>query len=1072
MKKTKMKGEALYQKLRAERERLVKKYEAGGTIRYDEAIGLVPVGGNPGSTAATGAPAAIGGVAQPLAPGASGKVVLPVLSATPTLAEQTAFNTAKDALEKGRREKRINDYREDGVFIGTRVVLDLEAIKAANQADGIPSGTMMDALKKRAAGKTVILAADDASRLYGTVILGEVSCQLKLTGDIVNSIRNSVFPGFQASNTTVAGVLNTGLVHALPGTVEQESLSHRGFPKPVNYRGDVEYLKDPLSIWATTDASRQSIMLLGVNSEVRMWGKDQVIDLNGFRIGAHERPNRVAAFSSIIDLSDGHFAGLSSKGARNAHIYSSTGVGRLARNNHFAIRGHFVKGLLVEGVSSGDSSTINHGSYFGTAIFNDSSEIVFKDVHQEMLNKAVANSSMALSHYAQLTNVEIMLGYFERPSTWATSGALACPWMKWDSIAAGATDTFGNGKTTRYPVIKSASELSDSLAPAPTPLPATPTAAQQAAFNAAKAKKDQADLDAQKIRSALLAMQAAHRKSMKSADDTYIQVNTGHNALNVAGANRAGLSMDTLQRMTSVNQIPRSANLIAQNPKTPDGFRYPDSVSYGFRVGSSSEGVGPLASSRGGTVQDIYILDCTFSGMHLSPMETIAIAAPGKGFNKTFNGNGLRPFGYTNSQSDAASMAPATLLLSKEAIESVAKASVAEAKPVDSFDTAAKAVANYVAAGGSSAWTAKKASGLYKGNDVVEAGLAAVEAAQLLKKHFTAAGPQGQLSGADNSNIDIGVLALRKSMMQALGASTANHVGLKGGYQGDIFQDDGTYYGYGEIYPWLVKEDGSVSIDKDIVISPELYSGTDAEKVAKAASARADRRQSVAYSAALLPDLSDSLFKLKLVDSETLALVTADSETPVTYEQCASLLGFGSGSGPVTYKLVRNLDGQHHVHKGSFGVRIDSAAGFSVERVVIKDHDTKEAKDSIKSLGSDAQQVAFGVNEESEPESGVLKIRGVSINGCTDGSIEDVLVADSKAGSMIAGVEIRGKSSDISVESVRAEALEGREKAVGLRVASKTSEITVKKARAVDLKGKNSGQALPVEIESEDCQVS
>lgn len=997
MSKSKLKGEALYQKLKAERERLVKKYEAGGTIRFDEAIGLIPVGGAP--TLST-APAAVGGAL---------------------------------VANNGRRETRVVDFREDGTSIGSRVVLDLASIKAANIADGIPSGTMMDALKKRASGKTVLLFADDAALRWGTVILGEVPCQLKLMGDIVNAIRNAIFPGFQAANSTVNGVLNTGLAHALPGTVEQESLTHRGFAKPTNYRGDVEYLKDPVSLWATTDASRQPIMLLGVNSEVRMWGKDQVIDLNGFRIGAHERPNRVAAFSSIIDLSDGHFAGLSSKGARNAHIYSSTGVGRLARNNHFAIRGHFVKGLLVEGVSSGDASTINHGSYFGTAIFNDSSEIVFKDVHQEMLNKAVANSSMALSHYAQLTNVEIMLGYFERPSTWATSGALACPWMKWDSIAAGATDTFGNGKTTRYPVIKSQSELETVLS-----------------GNASVAEQ---------VRKALLAMQAAHRKSMKSADDTYIQVNTGHNALNQAGANRAGLSMDTtLQRMTSVNQIPRSANLIAQNPKTPDGFRYPDSVSYGFRVGSSSEGVGPLASSRGGTVQDIYILDCTFSGMHLAPMETIAIAAPGKGFNKTFNGNGLRPFGYTNSQSDAASMAPATLLLSKEAIESVAKASAAEAKPVDSFDTAAKAVANYVAAGGSSAWTAKKASGLYKGNDVVEAGLAAVEAAQLLKKHFTGAIPQAQLGGADNSNIDIGVLALRKSMMSALGALTANHVGLKGGYQGDIFQDDGTYYGYGEIYPWFVKEDGSVSIDKDKILDHPL--------------ARQDRRQTEAYLAAALPDLSDSLFKLKLIDSETLALVTADSETPVTYEQCASLLGFGSGSGPVTYKLVRNLDGQHHVHKGSFGVRIDSAAGFSVERVVIKDHDTKEAKDSIKSLGSDAQQVAFGVNEESEPESGVLKIRGVSINGCTDGSIEDVLVADSKAGSMIAGVEIRGKSSDVSVENVRAEALEGREKAVGLRVAVKTSEITVKKARAVDLKGKNSGQALPVEIESEDCQVS
>jgi hypothetical protein len=295
-------------------------------------------------------------------------------------------------------------------------------------------------------------------------------------------------------------------------------------------------------------------------------------------------------------------------------------------------------------------------------------------------------------------------------------------------------------------------------------------------------------------------------------------------------------------------------------------------------------------------------------------------------------------------------------------------------------------------------------------------------------------------------------------MMDALGAYTANHIGLKGGFQGDIFQDDGTYYGYGEIYPWLVKADGSVDIDKD--------------KILEQASARTDRRQTVAYSASVLPDLSDSLYKLKLVDAETLALVTADSETPVTYEDCVSLLGFGSGTGPVTFKIVRNLDGQHHVHKGTFGVRVDSAASVSISNVVVKDHKTSDAKDAVKWAGSDAQQVAFGVNEESEPESGVLKIRGVSINGCTDAVVEDVLVADSDAGYSISAVEIRGKSSDVSIENVRAENLSAREKAVGVRVASKTSMIEVKKARASSLSARHSGLALPVEIESEDCKLS
>ena len=1000
----KNKGQVLYERLKLQREQLVKKYSAGGTIRYDEAIGLIPMGGNP---ALSTAPAAPGGA--------------------------LVVNT-------GRREKRVPDHREDGVVAAAngRVVLDLDAIKAANIADGIASGTMMDALKKRAEGKTIILESNDAALRYGTIILGEVQCMLQLKADIVNAIRNAVFPGFQASNTTLNGVLNTGLIHALPGTVEQESLTHRGFPKPVNYRGDVEYLKDPVSIWATTDASRQPIMLLGVNSEIRMWGENQVIDLNGFRIGAHERPNRIAAFSSIIDLSDGHFAGLSSKGARNAHIFSSAGKGRLARNNHFAIRGHFVKGLLVENVLSGDAETINQGSYFGTAIFNDSSEIVFRDVHQEMLNKAVSNSSMALSHYAQLANVELAFGYFERPSTWEASGKLALPWMKWEPIAAGATDTFGNGKTTRFPVLKTEAELVTAGVPA-----------------AAAAR----------VSKALRAMKAAYQKSMKSADDTYIQVNTGHNALNAVGANRAGLSMDTLQRMSSVKQIPRSANLIAQNPKTAGGFRYPDSVAYGFRVGSTSEGVGPLAASRGGTVQDIYIMDCSFQGMHIAPMEAPSLST-GSGLMKTFNGNGLRAFGYSNALSDAASMAPALVLMSKEAIEQAIPAAKLEEKPVDSFDTAEAAVANYT---GSSAWTAMKAQGLYKGNDVVEAGLAAIEAIALLKRYFTNAVPQAQLGGLDNSSVDIGVLALRKSMMDAIGALTANHVGLKGGNSGDIFADDNTYYGYGEIYPWFVSADESVSIDKD--------------KILEQAAARTNRRATSPYLAKELPDLSDSLFKLKFIAADRVALVKADSETPVTYEECATLLGLTTTkSGAVEYVIGRSVDGQNHVHKGVFGVRADQSARVLVQNVLIKDLETFESKAPVSFLGSQDVQTDLGITPHDRPESGVCEVHGVSINGVTEAHIEDVLVAECDARGTVYGVEISGRSSEVSVENLRAEELKagqsgkfaqpfGDQKAVALRVRKGTSGVKVKKVRAESLQASRSDLEKTIEIDSDEVEM-
>ena len=62
MKATKLKGEALYQKLKASRESLVKRYTAGGSISYDVAIGLR--GDIAGSAAITAGIAGLAGHAQ------------------------------------------------------------------------------------------------------------------------------------------------------------------------------------------------------------------------------------------------------------------------------------------------------------------------------------------------------------------------------------------------------------------------------------------------------------------------------------------------------------------------------------------------------------------------------------------------------------------------------------------------------------------------------------------------------------------------------------------------------------------------------------------------------------------------------------------------------------------------------------------------------------------------------------------------------------------------------------------------------------------------------------------------
>lgn len=979
----KQKGDALYRKMRASREQLVKKYEAAGSIRYDVALGIAkidPVTGLPVTTGLT---------------------------------------------------KSVNLFKEDGTSAGTLTVPDLVAIKAANIAAGIPSGTMLDALKSRAEGKVILLNANDNALRWGFCNLAEVKCLLRLETDVKVT----------HAGTVPAIVTNSGLVHAVPGKVETRALTFRGEFKPVNYRATTELLNDVVSIWSIKDKSGLSQSLFGMNSLIRMYGEDQIIDLAGFKISHHERPNRFAGFASIVDLADGHFSGLSTKGARNAHIYSSKGVGILGRSNHFAIRGHFVKGLLVEGVQCGDPSTINEGSYFGSFILNDCQEIVVKDVHQKMMNKAVAASSLGLSWYAALIMSEYVMAKYDTNTSFLAANY---PWLKWDATADGLAGTFGNFRQTVQPVLKSEAELTTALS----------------ALGAGAATA------AAKVYPALQAMQSAYYKSHKHADDFYIQVHTAF------GANFVASAPGTI--MTTADQIPRSTNAVVSNPKTTDGTRYPDSVSYGFRVGSAAEGVGKLAQTRGGTISDIYVMDSTFSDMHMSPMEALSLGVSGHGAFKVFNGQGLRPFGYSNSQSPAASIAAASMLLSKDRIEAVVPGAKLEVKPVDSFDTAALALVN-----GGSGWTAEKAMGLYKGHDVLEQALATLEAIGLLKKYFTANGPQAILNGVDNSNLDVGILAWRKSMMVALGARTASQIGLKGGYNGQIFDLDQE----NEIYPWFVSADGSVSIDKDTEITVQQDGNINTP-----AQIKANRTLSQGYLGCALPAMSDSIYKLKLISADTLALVTGDLETPVTYQDCVTLLGFdkttfspASLSAPVQYKILRNFDGQNHVHKGSFGVRVDEASNVLVKNVISRDFDLKENNKPNQSLGSQATQVAFGVNAEQRPESGVCEVHGVSLNGVTDGCIEDIIVEGATIGSIIA-VDIAGRSSKISINNVLGESLEagsggaliqpfGEQKALGLRVEEGCTEIEVKGIKVDSLITSRKGLGKIVEIESDDVKV-
>jgi hypothetical protein len=1031
----KLKGEALYQKLKLQREALVKKYQAAGAIDYDVAIGLRGV--------AAGSALITSGVA-----GLAGS-----RSASGLTLQTITYNSVVYNIEKPQAAFDP-DAALGATAVETFIMPDFEQIKLYNIARGVTSGTMMDALAKFATGKVLELQPGSAAMGFGGLIIGEVPCLAKVMGDF-RSIHARIVPGRinTAGGAQLGTVWGGGGANNTRDAVELSILQYRGKFKIKNYRGTPEMLNHPVSIWATPDKSGLAQQLLGVNSTIRMYGDSQVLDLNGFKLEQHERPARFAGFHSLVDLSNGHFSGLTSKSAKNFHVYCSKGTGTLGRNNHFSIRGHFVDTGLIDNLISGIEGSIAGGSYFGSTLLNKSSNVVVKDMQQKMVNRAVVLSSAGLVWYAQLVMQELVFGYFETSASWESDIVPGIkrkdmyPWLKWELLDAGQTDTFGNGRKSVYPVLKTEGELATALG-----------------ANSAKAAR---------VLGALSDAQVAYAKSMKHADDVYIQSHTAF-SLNQATTAVAGA--------TSPLTITHVTNGVAMNPANDEGFRYPDSVGYGFRIGSAGEGVGPLADvafldqagqprlERG--VKNVHVMDSTYSAMHLSPMEAVSLGVAGKGLTKTFNGMHLRPFGYVNSLSKAQGIASSMLLMSKEAMEEASPGLRLESKTVDQFDTAAKAVANAPSAG----WTAKTAHGLYKGNDIQEASLACLEAIALLKKYFATSptsAPAALLAGVDNSAVDIGILALRRSMLNALSAKTAAHIGLKGGYNGDVWATDSAASGAGsiEIYPFFVSADGSVSKDKDTEWLVQQDGNT-----ATPAQVKLNRKLSQGYLGVALPARADTIFRLKMIDATTMRLVKCDeSDTPVTYQMCADLLDLtnASLSAPsdlsqiVEYKIARGIDGQNHRHKGAFGVRFDEAEECSVSNVRISDYETTDAGQPTQGLGSHEVQVSFGLEAEAEPETGVRDIRGVSINSCENISIEDIKIDASHAGDRIIGVEVRGKSEKVEIKGIIGDTLSGGEKAVVVRTVAGSLDLSVESVSASAISSDSPGKAVAVEIESE-----
>ena len=1036
----------LYNELLTKRTLLVNYYKENGTIRYDIATGL-------------------------------------------------AYYNSKNEIEQ--RVKYVKQFYENGDLITDingkpilKKVIDFEEVARFNKSEGVESGSMIDALRLRATGKVVQLYNDDQCLRWGMVLLEDVKCLLQIMENI-NLLPVDIFPIFQTSEDNDNYPHNEsseGLVHSLENKVETFSLLERGKYKSYNYRGDAELLTNPISIWSQSDISRLSTSIFGINSLIRMWGDGQVLDLNGYELNIIENTNIFSGFSSIITMADGAFDGLSTRGCTNSFIYNSNELipARLARSNHFAISGHKCNNILIEGFLVGDVTTKNKAPYFAAAIFNESSNIIFKDITHELLSHNVTRSSLGLNWYADLTMSEILFGKFIRPVDWTIYSSVYL-WLKWEDIDSGEEDKYGNGKKTVYPVVKSVKELSITIG------------------------EDNAVKVYEYLREAL----AAYYASMKCADDHSIQIDIYHNR------NAEPLIDDRLENGA---QVSRTTNLSVANSLNREEMNmYPPSTTYGFRAGTVEKGTFNLAQVQAEVpVENIFVVNCSFNEHALSPIESVSILGY-NGLFHSFNDLGLRPFGYSNHRNPSAGVAASTMLLSSKYLSNLFHSSEAQflapgslpyVIPVPdndteyALDTANIAFKNAPIDVKDSWKSSINVNGLYKGNDILEHSLSLVTAFGILQKNF----PESSffLNGLNNSNLDIGILAWRKTMMNAINASTASNIGLNGGYLGDISdynpgQSTVNTTFNGEIYPWFSSKKFSSKVKYDVLIEKRekkthvtflnklhslkigekvLIEKSELKEIAKVLKLISSteviitqidddfinqentvliqrltykipkkiidkdsdyfntedkiehKRETVKYPyiGTTIPQKSHDLFKfdLKLInesrpeDGVLMYLVHSDTNTPVTYRECAEIVGFetiGTYVIPnldteVLYCVAENLDPQNHVMKGSFGVRLDQVNNGGVINSNVNNIEGAGFCQEVNIIGSGKILIENDILQVNRPGSHVNDFHGISINGCSNIEINNFNIDSVSILGNIYGTEVYGQSSNVNINNV------------------------------------------------------
>jgi len=1081
----KVNAQRLLDKLRNQRDRLVKKYEAGGEIQYAVAIGLDRIDENgdqkQDAIMSQEALTALGVTAAELFPPDTTAGGTPAIGAT----VDTTPGSGSNSTEYNENGSKVRDSG------GDQTSTDMRAVALNNVVNG-KALTMLEALRLRGTGKTVLIGGSASS---GSFPFDDVECLIRLERDIEWWPRRlKPFFSDDAQDANVAGAGETTAVN-------RRGLSR----KFTGYTGRQENeLNDQFgSIWALKEGNGGLQNGMGFANLIQIYGNNQVIDLNGKNIEFTEAPSRFQGFQALVNMGNGSFNHNTTIGATNATIYCSKGgTGKLGRNNHFSIRCHKSSDLLVENINIGGPSR-RDGAYFGSGLYNECSNVVWKNVTQHGTNKRISLSAMGLSHQAEMTLVEKLLGLQTTPGNQlggsGDSRAFAdssYPWLEWPAAAdvnadvgttqggdaSGTTfnQAFG-GKATLRPTIKTGSVSANEKA-------------------------------------LLLAAQSAYQGSKKNFDDVYIE--THH----TEGATRG----DANNRTRNLN-FSSSFNAAEEN-------HYADSATFGFRAGSDVIGVHNLPSSPGGDRQSgIYIIDCTFDEQPPELIEVLSIGKPndeegeGGAQFKTGTESSLRMFGASNSFNPNRGLTHAMMLLNGEVVadklgykdaKSMRQLSTPSTMPAVDAGTgvvlsgAAQAVANSEAAEAANAgsgstpgqWTAgpslvpvggaPTAFGLYKGNDLLEASLAYQTAARVL----AAPGGAGTTTDGGNTiaaslgaaNIDAGVLAWRKSCLDNYkdaagntGVLSAFHCGLSGGPTGDIIDSVAN----------MTATRADVIVANDGVIFPYAQSKTGADQNADGtlAGAVTDKDGILAgdaanplpragkYVACNLGAPSDATFKMEVfvpTESETnrpalaLRLVKALTEVPVlAWEAWATLLGLDPSVGadettaraaavaaaglPVgdpgstaaenatqVYTIMGNFDGQAHTGKGNFGIRLDQISQFAIIRCNMSGHEITSLPTEKHILGDASVENLSLTASTDRPGSHMTDHNGIALTACTDGVVDGCRLENMEGIGAVTGINIQGKSDNIVVENNTLDHLEAAEVETNAHVSGTVSSYS------------------------------